>query len=159
MKNRLKKCLLACLLFPLTACAHYYQGSSGYYPNGGGYGGWHQNYYGYAPSQNYRYFDERHGNYPNYRQQFIPSFPHRDHDGWRQQPQQHHEERNNRYGFNQRNHDYGDRNPGRQQQFPQSNYPRYQQQEGGRDNNNRGNHQERGNDMQGHHNHRRGHDD
>jgi len=158
MKNSLKKCLLVALFFPLTACAHYYQGPSGYYPNSGGYGGWQRNYYGYAPSHNFNYYGGRNGYYPNYRQPNFPSFPHRDHDGWRQEPQHRPMERDNHYGFNQGNHDGGDRNSWQQHQSQPPNYP---QQQGGRgESHERWDHQGRRDNGQGQYNHYgRGHND
>jgi hypothetical protein len=159
MKNRFKNCLLAGLLFPLTACAHYYQGQSGYYPNAGsygsGYGGWQRNYYGHAPSQNYQYYYGRNGNYPNYRQPYYPVATRWDHEG--HESRHHNGGWNSHYGYNQGGHNDGDRNSWQQHRTAPSNYP---QQEGGRDTNNRGDHQGRGNDGQGQYNHhRRDHDE
>jgi hypothetical protein len=67
-------------------------------------------------------------------------------------------ERENHYGFNQGNHDGGDRNSWQQHQ---SQSPNYQQQQGGRgDYNNHGEHQGWGDNRQGQSNHHgRGHDD
>lgn len=168
MKALLKKCLLAGLLLPLTACAHYYPQHYGHYPNPGGYGYggghhvWQRNYYGHLPSQNYNHYNWRNNNFPNYRPQYQPAFPRWDHDDWGQRPQHHHEGWNNRDGnrhFQEGDHDRSDRNSWQHRQGPQSDYPRYPQQDNVRDHNNRGNRQGWENNKPGQSNHhRRDHD-
>ncbi len=163
MKNSLKKCLVAGLLFPLTACAHYYQGQSGYYPNTGGYGGgWQRGYYGNGPSNYYNYNNRSYGNFPNYRQQYIPAVPRRDHDDWRHEPRHDHQEWNNRYGdnhFQQGDHERHNGNAWQQHRGPESGSPNYQKPDHGNNNNNRGDHQGWGNNGFGQSDHhRRDHD-
>jgi hypothetical protein len=161
MKNSLKKCLLAGLFLPLAACAPYYQGQSGYYPNTGGYGGgWQRGYYGNGNGNYYNYNNRSYGNFQNYRQQNAPVIPRwgNDHDERRQEPS-HHQEWNNRSGghhFRQDDHERNAGNSFQQHQKPSSDFPRNQQQSPGRGNNHEQGHQDRGSDRHGQSEHHRG---